>query len=118
MRIASAASPSTPSCSKARSCTARWTEACDCGDGLLAPTENVGACWDRIVMAAEVFDSTPSPVASTPLQLRNRPWHVFSCRLNARLDELAGTEAWSMDQAETAETILELQRAQAKLAAA
>jgi hypothetical protein len=52
------------------------------------------------------------------MRLRDRPWHVLSGRLNARLDELAGTEVWTMTHQETAETIVELQRAQAKLAAA
>ena len=69
-------------------------------------------------MAAEVLDSRRESGAPTPLELRDRPWHVFSGRLNARLDELAGTDVWSMDEVEAAETIVELQRAQAKLTAA
>src|SRR4051794_39702597 len=69
-------------------------------------------------MAAEVLDYSREPGAPTPLELRNRPWHVLSGRLNARLDELADTDVWSMDEVETAETIVELQRAQAKLVAA
>jgi len=67
-------------------------------------------------MAAEIIESEPD--GFMPLGLRSRPWHVFSGRLNARLDELAGTDAWSMDQRELAETVVELQQAQAKLAAA
>ena len=68
-------------------------------------------------MAAEILHSNPDPGAPTPLELRDRPWHVLSARLNVRLDELAGTDVWTMDPRETAETIVELQRAQAKLAA-
>lgn len=68
-------------------------------------------------MAAEIIED-PDPGAPTPLALRTRPWHVLSGRLNARLDELAGAGAWTMDRRETAESIVELQRAQAKLAAA
>ena len=69
-------------------------------------------------MAAEIIEDGPDSGAPTPLELRDRPWHVFSGRLHARLDELAGTDVWRMDHRETAETIVELQRAQAKLAAA
>jgi Domain of unknown function (DUF222) len=70
-------------------------------------------------MAAEVLeDNNPDPGAPTPMELRDRPWHVLSGRLNARLDELVDTDVWSMTPRETAETIVELQRAQAKLAAA
>ncbi len=69
-------------------------------------------------MAAEIVGSEPDPGTPTPLELRNMSWHVLSGRLNARLDELAGTDVWTMDHRETAETIVELQRAQAKLAAA
>jgi hypothetical protein len=69
-------------------------------------------------MAAEILDSTPGPGAPTPLEERERPWHVLSGRLNARLDELADTDVWTMTHAETAETIVELERAQAKIAAA
>ena len=69
-------------------------------------------------MAVEILDNNPHPGAPTPLELRNMPWHVLSGRLNARLDELAGTDVWTMDHRETAETIVELQRAQAKIAAA
>ena len=69
-------------------------------------------------MAAEIIGSEPDPGAPTPLEMRTRPWHRFSGRLNARLDELSGTDAWTMNQQEAAETIVELQRAQAKLAAA
>src|SRR4051794_13753966 len=69
-------------------------------------------------MAAEILESDSEPVAPTPLELRDRPWHVLSWRLNARLDELTETDVWAMDHRETAETIVELQRAQAKLAAA
>jgi hypothetical protein len=49
---------------------------------------------------------------------RSRAWHVFSGRLHSRLDELADTSMWSMDAVETAETVVELRRAQARLAAA
>src|SRR5829696_972086 len=69
-------------------------------------------------MAAEIIEGEPDPGAPTPLELRDRPWHVLSGRLNVRLDELAGTDVWTMDHRETAETIVELQRAQARLAAA
>jgi hypothetical protein len=69
-------------------------------------------------MAAEVAGSEAAPETPTPLALRDRPWHVLSGRLNERLDELVDTNLWSMDEVETAETIVELQRAQAKLAAA
>jgi hypothetical protein len=69
-------------------------------------------------MAAEIFEANPDPGSPTPMELRNMPWHVLSGRLNARLDELAGTDVWTMDHVETAETIVELQQAQAKLAAA
>jgi hypothetical protein len=69
-------------------------------------------------MAAEVVGEGTEPGGSTSLALRNRPWHVLSGRLNARLDELAETGVWSMNAAETSETVVELQRAQAKLAAA
>src|SRR3954462_15300154 len=69
-------------------------------------------------MAAEVLDNTPSSGAPTPLQLRDRPWHVLSGRLNAHLDALVDVDVWSMDEVETAETIVELHRARARLAAA
>ena len=69
-------------------------------------------------MTAELIDNSPGPGTPTPLELRNRPWHVLSSRLNTRLDELANTDVWTMNHNETAETINELQRAQAKLAAA
>ncbi|MDX6327581.1 MAG: hypothetical protein QOK15_3935 [Nocardioidaceae bacterium] len=68
-------------------------------------------------MAAEIVGNSPESVSATPLGLRNRPWHVLSGRLNARLDDLVETDVWSMDGLETAETIVELARAQAKLAA-
>lgn len=67
-------------------------------------------------MAAEVSEGVAG--SPTPMALRDRPWHVFSGRLHACLDELADTEPWSMTPSETAETIVELRRAQAKLAAA
>jgi hypothetical protein len=69
-------------------------------------------------MAAEIFDSNPDQGAATPLALRTRPWHQFSGRLNARLDELADADVWTMNQQELAESIVELQRAQARIAAA
>src|SRR3954452_6054843 len=68
-------------------------------------------------MAAEVLEGEPEPGGVTPLALRSRPWHVLSGRLGARLDELAGTSVWSMNAAETAETVVELRRARARLAA-
>ncbi len=68
-------------------------------------------------MAAEIVGSEPDPGTPTPLESRDRPWHVLSGRLNARLDELAGTEVWAMGHRETAETIVELQRVQARLVA-
>src|SRR4051812_26112324 len=71
-----------------------------------------------IAMAAEVLDNTPGGESPTPLELRDRPWHVLSGRLNAHLDALAEVDVWSMDQDETAETIVELHRARARLAAA
>src|SRR5687767_10987088 len=67
-------------------------------------------------MTAELLDNTSFPGPETPLALRNRPWHVLSSRLNTRLDELADTDVWAMNHTETAETIKELRRAQAKLA--
>ena len=67
-------------------------------------------------MTAELLDNTSFPGPPTPLALRNRPFHVLSSRLNTRLDELADTDVWAMNHTETAETIKELQRAQAKLA--
>ena len=69
-------------------------------------------------MAAEIVESYPDPGTPTPLELRSRPWHELSGRLNVRLDALAETDAWTMDLRETGETIVELRRAQAKLAAA
>src|SRR5688500_8584563 len=71
-------------------------------------------------MAAEIIEHGPGHGADepTPLNMRTRPWHLFSGRLNARLDELADTDAWSMDTAEVAETVVELRRGQARLAAA
>src|SRR5689334_1548759 len=68
-------------------------------------------------MAAEVVEGEPGSGGPTPVGLRSRPWHVFSGRIHARLDELDGTSVWSMDAAETAETVVELRRAQARLAA-
>src|SRR5689334_13064976 len=68
-------------------------------------------------MSAEVVGGEPEP-GPTPVALRNRPWHVLSGRLHARLDELADAVVWTMDAAETAETIVELRRARARLAAA
>jgi len=69
-------------------------------------------------MAAEVVGSGAHADGATPSALRDQPWHVLSGRLNARLDELVDTDVWSMNETETAETIVELQRAQAKLSAA
>jgi hypothetical protein len=71
-------------------------------------------------MAAEIFENYPDPRAGsvTPMELRNRPLHVFSGRLNARLDELADAPVWSMSGTETAETLVELHQAEAKVAAA
>jgi hypothetical protein len=62
-------------------------------------------------MAAEILGDSTESRGATPLGLRDRPWHVFSGRLTARLDELAAAEVWSMDAQETAETVVELQRA-------
>lgn len=69
-------------------------------------------------MAAEIVESFPDPGTPTPLEMRTRPWHELSGRLNARLDALADTDAWTMDLRETGETIVELRQARAKLAAA
>ena len=71
-------------------------------------------------MAAEIIEHDPGAGSQrpTPLELRTRPWHVFSGRLNARLDALADTDAWTMNATEAAETVVELRRAQARLAAA
>ena len=68
-------------------------------------------------MAAEIIED-PNWGVPTPLRLRNKPWHEFAGRLNARLDELDDNGVWTMDQRETAESIVELQRAQARIAAA
>src|SRR3712207_3584963 len=70
-------------------------------------------------MAAEIIGNDPAgePGAPTPLEMRTRPWHVLSGRLHARLDELSDVEVWMMDPTETAETLVELQRARARLAA-
>ena len=65
-------------------------------------------------MAAEIVGREPEPGGATSLALRSRPWHVFSGRLTCRLDELADTGVWSMDAVETAETVVELRRAQAR----
>ena len=51
------------------------------------------------------------PDRHTPLELRNRPWHVFAGELTARLVELTEAPVWAMDATETAETIVELSRA-------
>ena len=67
-------------------------------------------------MAAEVLGNSSGPGAPTPLELRNRPWHVLSGRLNIRLDELADTDVWTMNHTETSETINELLQVQAKRA--
>ena len=69
-------------------------------------------------MAAEiVHGGAAGSGGPTPLSRRSRPWHVFTGRLNARLDELAETDVWAMNHVEVAESIVELRRAQAKLAA-
>ena len=74
-------------------------------------------------MAAEIIGYDPAGEpgaggAATPLELRTRPWHVLSGQLLARLDELGDVDAWTMSATEAAETAVELQRIQARLAAA
>lgn len=71
-------------------------------------------------MAAEIIenDPAPGPDESTPVEMRTRPWHVFSGRLNVRLDELGDSDVWTMNSTEVAETVVELRRAQARIAAA
>lgn len=68
-------------------------------------------------MAAEAIEFEPDRGLPVPLELRTRPLHVFSGRLHARLDELVDTDVSTMDAVETAETVVELQRAEARLAA-
>src|SRR3954447_12999016 len=70
-------------------------------------------------MAAAVPDgqSTGScRPGATPLVERRHPLHVFAARLHARLDELAGVEAWALDTDECGETVREVLEAEARLA--
>ena len=67
-------------------------------------------------MAAEAleFDGDRDPGRDgdrcpvTPLGVRSRPLHVFSGRLDARLDELADEPVWTMTGPEVGETLVEL----------
>jgi hypothetical protein len=56
-------------------------------------------------------------MSSQQVEHRRHPVHEFAARLGGRLDQLAHTPVWSMSPAEQRETLVDLARAEAQLAA-